>query len=269
MALYNLNIRSRYLKGDSEILVIMPDKPRDVEAADFYGSAEKYKVLWLLHGGYGDCSDWVRKSMIELYACENDLVVVMPSAMNSQYSSWPNFAVGYDVYGFFFDELMPLIYGWFPVSRRREDNYIAGLSMGGGGAFKYALSNPEKFAAAAVLSWAPEDYSKNSPTSPLTLNLIEAYGGEEKFLQSRDNGWALAEKAAAAGGLPKMYFGIGDKDFFIDRFRLFEEYAGKIGLEGEFHIVPGYRHEWRYWNLAIEEVLRFFGITAGDKGMPF
>lgn len=269
MALYNLNIRSRFLKGDSEIMVIMPDKPRDIQAKDFYASGEKYKVLWLLHGGYGDGSDWIRKSMIELYACENDLVVVMPSAMNSQYSSWPNFAVGYDMYGFFFDELMPLIYGWFPVSRRREDNFIAGLSMGGGGAFKYALSNPEKFAGAAVLSWAPENYTENKPTSPLTMNLIDAYGGEEAFMQSRDNAWDLAGKAVSTGNLPKMYFGIGSDDFFFDRFKLFKAYAKEIGLEGQFHVEPGYKHEWRYWDLAIQEVLTYFGIVSGDKGTPF
>jgi Na+-driven multidrug efflux pump len=45
-----------------------------------------------------------------------------------------------------------MVYGWLPVSARREDNFIAGLSMGGRGTIKYAVNHPERFAAAAVLS---------------------------------------------------------------------------------------------------------------------
>ena len=77
--------------------------------------------------------------------------------------------MGYDMFDYLTEELMPLIYGWLPVSDKREDNFISGLSMGGGGALKYAVNHPEKFAAAAILS-APatnlEDISPDSPLSP-------------------------------------------------------------------------------------------------------
>ena len=95
--------------------------------------------------------------MIETYACENDLVVVMPSALNSSYTNWDGFAQGYSMYDFVLEELMPLVYGWLPVSQKREDNFIAGLSMGGGGTLKFALTAPERFAAAAVLSSCARD----------------------------------------------------------------------------------------------------------------
>jgi putative tributyrin esterase len=99
-------------------------------------------VLWLLHGTFGDHTDWLRKSNIELYACEKQLIVVMPSALNSYYSNWDRCMMGYGMYDFLTEELMPLVYSWFPASDKREDNFISGLSMGGGGTLKYALGHP-------------------------------------------------------------------------------------------------------------------------------
>ena len=94
MALLTFNFESQYLNNNHEISVILPDKPREVEPAAFYGSGKKYKVLWLLHGTFGDHSDWIRKSNIELYACEKDLIVVMPSGLNANYANWERFSIG-------------------------------------------------------------------------------------------------------------------------------------------------------------------------------
>ena len=119
MALMNLNFQSQYLGGNTEITVILPDKPWQADAKEFYSGGKKYKVLWLLHGTFGDHTDWLRKSNIELYACEKDLIVVCPSGMNANYANWPIFGTGYAMYDFLFEELMPLIYGWLPASDKR------------------------------------------------------------------------------------------------------------------------------------------------------
>ena len=152
MSILTYNFESEYLKNNHEVTVILPDKPRALTPEEFYRSGRKYKVLWLLHGTFGDHTDWVRKTNIEMYATERNLVVVMPSALNSNYSNWDKVMMGYDMFDYLTEELMPLIYGWLPVSDKREDNFISGLSMGGGGALKYAVNHPEKFAAAAILS---------------------------------------------------------------------------------------------------------------------
>ena len=152
MSLVTFNFESQYLGNNHTVGIILPDKPRSQTPAEFYGNGKKYKVLWLLHGTFGDYSDWLRKSMIELYACENDLIVVMPSALNSNYANWPSFGTGFNMYDYIFEELMPLVYNWFPASDKREDNYIAGLSMGGTGASKYAINFPQYFAGAIILS---------------------------------------------------------------------------------------------------------------------
>ncbi|MFN2166501.1 MAG: alpha/beta hydrolase, partial [Anaerolineae bacterium] len=148
MALLQLDFESQFLNGNTQVSIILPDKPRDQTPGDFYGSGTRYKVLWLLHGTFGDHSDWIRKSSIELYACENDLIVVMPSALNSDYVNWDDCMMGYGMFDFLIQELMPLVQNWLPASDKREDNFVAGLSMGGGGSLMYALNYPEKFAGA-------------------------------------------------------------------------------------------------------------------------
>ena len=155
MALLHMSFTSKYLSGTTDVNVILPDLSYGQEPKDLYGSGEKYKVLWLLHGTYGDYSDWLRKSNVELYATEKKIAVVMPSAMNTNYVDWGTFAMGYQAYSYFFEELMPMVYGWLPVSDRREDNFIAGLSMGGRGACVYAFSKPERFHAVYSFSASP------------------------------------------------------------------------------------------------------------------
>ena len=70
MALVQFYHESRYLKGNQQVWIILPDLAKDKTPKEFYGSGKKYKVLWLLHGTFGDASDWVRKSNVELYAIE-------------------------------------------------------------------------------------------------------------------------------------------------------------------------------------------------------
>ena len=162
MALVRMNFFSKYLNSNHEIGIILPDMPFTGEPKEFYTAGKKYKVLWLLHGTFGDYSDWIRKSMIELYAAEKDLIVVMPSALNTVYENWPDTMLGINMWDYFFDELMPMVYSWFPASDKKEDNYIAGLSMGGRGTMKYVCAHPEKFAAAAILSSAPYTSSSSA-----------------------------------------------------------------------------------------------------------
>jgi S-formylglutathione hydrolase FrmB len=265
-----MNFESQYLRNNTEISIILPDKPRDQEPAEFYGSGAKYKVLWLLHGTYGDHTDWLRKSSIELYACEKNLAVVMPSALNSNYSNWDDFAIGYSMYDFMTEELMPLIYNWFPISDKREDNYIAGLSMGGGGSIKFAVNHPEKFAAAAILSSAPRNLRAIDleTANARTLTSIKNAGGLEAYVDSYENAWDKLAELNGKGVLPRLYFACGTEDFLRERFDEFKRYAQEIKLDATFEDGPG-GHEWRFWDTYIQKALVFFGLDDGDAGNPF
>ena len=273
MALLNLNFMSMFLSGNTEITVILPDIDYTAKPVEFYSSGEKYKVLWLLHGTFGDHTDWLRKSNIEVYATEKKLAVVMASALNSNYSNWPAAMMGYNMYDFLTKELMPLVYGWFPVSDRREDNFIAGLSMGGRGTIKFAVNYPELFSAAAVLSAAPVDFSKlghgiKKPfldiDEPRLKATIENAGGLEAYINSEENVWKILDEYVRNGEqekLPRLFFACGEDDVLIyANFKEFRSYFEKAGLKAEWFTAPGFQHEWRFWDLAIQKALVFFGL---------
>ena len=268
MSLVTLNFESEYLGNNHNVGIILPDRPHQVPSREFYGNGKKYKVLWLLHGTYGDYSDWIRKSMIELYASERDLIVVMPSAMNSNYANWPSFGTGFNMFDYLTEELMPLVYNWFPASDAREDNFIAGLSMGGRGTCVYAFNHPELFAGAAILSANPSDFRKMKDSGTpmwerMKKSAINFEGGEEEFIDSYQNTVkVLREQAAKGVKLPKFFIGAGEEDKRImqdlpETKALLQE----LGIENvQYHTVPGLAHEWRYWDIAIQKALDFFGI---------
>jgi len=272
-------LESQHLVGSTTVTVLLPDRPREEAPRDYYAAGQEFKVVWLLHGTFGDHLDWLRRTNIDLYAAEKGVAVVMPSALNSNYSNWPDFSLGYDMFSFVTEELMPLVHGWLPVSNRREDNFIAGLSMGGRGTIKFATSRPELFAAAAALSASPVEYDRVL-TEDLLANgtgmfaermrgMVANAGGLDTFLNSDENVWRSLDEKAAAGVLPRLFFACGTEDALVaPELRAFETHASQLGLDAEFWFAPGYRHEWRFWDLAIQRALEFFGLENNPSN-PF
>ena len=273
MALLHLNFSSKCLGGSTDVNIIMPDLPRTTEPAEFYSAPKKYPVLWLLHGTYGDYSDWVRKSNVELYACEKELIVVMPSAQNTDYANWDGFGVGYRAEDYLTEELMPLIYGWLPASSRREDNYIAGLSMGGRGAVMYAFAHPEKFAAVYSMSCVPQDMraQANDPVwGARNKNRLANTGGLEGWLASDQNTWDKTKEMARRGDLPRLIFSCGTKDpLMYASFVKFRAYAEELGLKAEYRETEGFSHEWRFWELCVRDAVETFFPSDEKAGNGF
>src|SRR5215211_3786089 len=108
-------------------------------------------VLYLLHGLSDDDTIWLRRTSIERYVAPLGLAVVMPQVHRSFYTDEH---YGGRYWTFLSEELPDLVGSWFQVSQRREDTFVAGLSMGGYGALKWALRQAGRFAAAACLSGA-------------------------------------------------------------------------------------------------------------------
>ena len=269
MSLVHLNFESKYLRGNTDVNIILPDLPKGVDPEAFYCGGKKYPVLWLFHGGMGDYSDWVRKTNIEVYAAEHDLIVVMPSALNSSYCNWPHFGGGYNHHDYVIHELMPMVYAWFPASRNREDNFMAGLSMGGQATWKFAVNYPDRFAACAMLSAPTFDYAakyaeeKSAGRVTGQTDLVEMYGGVEAFNKTRENARGVVKALVDAGRtseLPRLFASAGENDVHVDEFRETVDFFRNLGIPVEYKEVPGFAHEWRFWDLAIQDALKFFGF---------
>jgi S-formylglutathione hydrolase FrmB len=141
MGLMHFSFLPQSLGYHTNVYIILPyDSSKEMKP---------YQVLYLLHGGGGNAMDWIRFSCIERYAEENNIAVVMPEVSNSFYA---DMAHGYRYYTYLTEELPMVLNSILPLSDQREDRFVAGFSMGGYGAFKWAFDKPEYFAAAANLS---------------------------------------------------------------------------------------------------------------------
>lgn len=207
---------------------------------------------------------------VETYACERGLIVVMPSAYNSYYGKWPRAFGGLEAADYFTEELMPLIYAWLPASQAREDNFIAGLSMGGQGAIKFCAGHPEKFAACAMLSAAALDYeelyrAEQQGPDHAHADYVDANGGIEKFMAGEENTRGVLRDLGASGRvgeLPPIYMEAGDRDHHFQEFEAFAGFMKELGIPVRLNISEGYGHEWRFWDIGIQHALDFFeGIS--------
>ncbi len=293
MSLVHFQFESQCLCGNTDVNIVLPDKPRDCSPEDFFGSGKRYKVLWLLHGTFGDYSDWLRKSNIELYACERDLIVVMPSGLNAMYENWGNFCLGFQCFNYLFEELMPLITNWFPASKDPKDHFVAGLSMGGRGALRYGLARPEKFGGIASLSYVPWNYEKPEELAQMKTiaamdrrelethagtcegefnpgstmlrhrNDMDKWGGLDAYLASPENAWPRMKDFAKLENPPKLYLCCGTEDplFYTNgNYDAFLEYLDGLGLDYAHSEGPG-AHEWRVWDRDIQLVMDYFGLV--------
>lgn len=289
MALITLDFESAYMGSNQNVNIIMPDKPRNLSCQQFYGNKEKYKVLWLLHGTFGGYSDWIRKSNIETYACEREMIVVMPGIGNADYENWQTFTLGLNSDKYITEELMPMIYNWFPASEKREDNFIAGLSMGGKGTLMFALKYPQLFSKAAVLSFIPSDmenqkeeleklYSKTIDEvisdgdvmhrSQRLYNCMHNMGSVEAYMNSYYN-LRKKLKEADVSKLPELLFACGTEDsIFAGEITSFKQFLKEINLEVKWTMGPG-DHEWRVWERDIQIALDFFSKENTVKGNAF
>jgi S-formylglutathione hydrolase FrmB len=122
------------------------------------GRARPYDVLYLLHGGAGTWADWSTSGEIvdTLAGTDFDGIVVMPEGGRAGwYSDWPgrtdgNFAPQWET--FHIGQLVPWVDANFNTSGTRSGRVIAGLSMGGYGALRYAGRHPDLFSAVGAFS---------------------------------------------------------------------------------------------------------------------
>ena len=267
MAHLDVAFFSSALQKNTEITVILPSISADdflfnENHPDYYNKDKKFQTLYLLHGSYGDYMDWTLLSSVYRYAQENCVAVVMPSGENSSYV---NMVHGEAYQKFISEELPAFCTAVFPLSLKREDTFIAGLSMGGYGAFRSALEHPERFGAVASLSGsidkAQQVNTKEAHTSKMPLNYRLAVMGEDLSLNGTKDDLRLLLKKRVGENveLPKMYHCIGEDDFLREAGENYLAYAKELGVDIEYHLFPGV-HDWKFWDTHIQDVFEWLPL---------
>jgi putative tributyrin esterase len=253
MILTEVNFFSETLGLGCTMHVLLPQRP----LADAQKKPkQKFRTLYLLHGHSDDHTAWQRWTSIERYVEGLNLAVVMPAVHLSFYN---DMAHGGKYWQFISEEVPALVRDIFPLSSDRKDNFVAGLSMGGYGAFKLALTHPDRYAAAASLSGALDIREVVKPhADPRSKAWLEemrtVFGDLSKVPGSKHDLFTLAKKLAKGRVKPRLYQCCGTEDeLYADNVR-FRDAVRKLPLDLTYEEGPG-QHNWAYWDKMIQSVL--------------
>ena len=271
MAFIHMNLISKSLMRTVPVNVIIPaDKPALPGMP--VRENKPYKTLYLLHGVLGSYVDWVNGTRIQRFAEMNDLVVVMPSGENSFYVDMPG---GNDNYGEFVGkELVELTRKIFPLSHKREDTFIGGLSMGGYGAIRNGLKYHETFGYIIGLSSAliTEDLAERNEDDNVmfyqTKSFAErCFGDLIKLQQSDMNPKYLVQKLKEQKiEFPKLYLACGKEDGLLPKSEDFVRFLKENEIDVTYETGPG-AHEWDFWDTYVERAIQWLPTESTMEGL--
>ena len=252
----NLVLTSKILKGDRKYAVYLPP--------DYETSQRSYPVLYLLHGGGDDQTGWVQfgevlnitdKAIRDGIA--TPMVIIMPDANTGRRGYFNSMKGDFRYEDFFFEELMPFVEKKYRIKAEKHYRAVAGLSMGGGGSFMYALHHPELFSSACPLSASTgpitlEDARNNMKRDTITVteDQLTAYYNRHSA-HAMVNAMPDSQKKAV-----RWYIDCGDDDFLYEGNSLIHIAMRKKEIPHEFRIRDGV-HSWTYWRTSLPQVLEF------------
>lgn len=256
----NLSMESKILNMDRKYAIYLPP--------DYETSQRSYPVLYLLHGGGDDQTGWVQFGEVKRITDEvikngkaTAMIIVMPDA-NTGVRGYTNDAGGEWRYeDFFFDEFMPYIEKTYRIKNEKRYRAIAGLSMGGGGTFYYALHRPDLFASACPLSASARTIDKDGAKSYLVRRGMKKASEEqvEDWVRKYNIHEIIENMPAGQKKAVRWFIDCGDDDFLYEGNSLIHISMRKNDIPHEFRIRDG-KHDWTYWRDSLYEVLNFISI---------
>ena len=253
----NLSMKSEILNMERKFAIYLPP--------DYETSQRDYPVLYLLHGSGDNQTGWVQfgevlriadKAILE--GSSTAMIVVMPDADTGQRGYFNSISGDWRYEDFFFQELMPFVENEYRIRKDKRYRAVAGLSMGGGGAFVYALRHPELFSSACPLSascgpLSMEDmdrYKLREGMDNATAAELEAYYKKHSVLDMVKNMPDEQKKAV------RWFIDCGDDDFLYEGNSLVHIEMRKNNIPHEYRVRNG-GHTWTYWRESLPVVLSF------------
>lgn len=237
MALIQMDFMAESIQRITSVNVLLPvDASSGVQAGPF-------PALYLLHGYEGNYMDWVSYTRIARLAPALGLAVVMPSGENAYYLDFPERAEYFETY--IASELVAFTRNAFPLSTRREDTFLAGLSMGGGGALRIGLRHSGVFGKVAALS------------AGITVEQEAKELGHDADLAK-----TLQDALARRVPLPELFLSIGTEDPLLQVNRDYHALLQRCGVSHTYEEHPG-GHTWDYWDGHLPDMLGWLLPQSG------
>jgi len=258
-------MKSEILKMDRKYAVYLPP--------DYETSERSYPVLYLLYGMGDDQTGWIQfgeilriADKLILEGTATPMIVIMPDANTEKVGYFNSIEGNWNYEDFFFKELMPYVEKKYRIKGEKRFRAIAGLSMGGGGSFMYAMHRPKLFSSACPLSayTGPlkieqlKDHLKNFNSTVTDENKIQSYFEHHNAI------WLVENTEAKKLKSVKWFIDCGDDDFLYEGNSLIHIAMRKKEIPHEYRVRNG-AHNWTYWRDSLPEVLSFVSDTFHQK----
>jgi enterochelin esterase-like enzyme len=204
-----------------------------------------FKTMYLLHGYMGNNSTLQLEGWpVGPWAERFGMAIIMPEGENHFYVD--DFARR-DFYGEFIGrELVEFTRRLLPLSNKREDTVIAGLSMGGYGALRNGMKYSDVFGHVISASAANvRDEMREATDEPnavgATRGFFASVFGDLDTVEETDRSLdgAARDLAASSRPRPDIFFGCGENDFLKYPNRHLRDTLVSLGIEHEYSESPG------------------------------
>ena len=208
-----------------------------------------YKTLYLLHGAGGDHTSWILNTRIADYVNNRNIAVVMPSGKNRFYV---NNEYGKNFYTYITEELVSQCEQWFDISRKAEDRYIAGMSMGGYGAVYAGLKKPSMYNTVFHI----QDFLiyLSVTISRKGIDMFPVFGTRQQLIDNNYDLYTLINQAENVQ--TKYVIACGTQDPRIHMSRQLSEALTNGGIPNVYRESPG-AHDFAYWDYCIEQTVKY------------
>lgn len=251
MAKILLSHLSMELNRHVDVTILLPD-------ALFLGQKKvaDVPVLYLLHGLSGSHEAYTRFTSIEEFARNKQIIIVLPDGDNSFYTD----SVTDDkYYSYIQHELPHFISQLLPISDKPENTYIAGNSMGGYGALKLALTEPEKFGAIGLFSALTQIQFAVENQNEFRFNIPGIFGTNDLLGTEHDIFTLLKNDVENGKKIPPIFSRCGTEDFLLESNHNFNLLANQLQITFDYKETSG-AHTWNFWNDAVKEFLDWLPI---------
>lgn len=260
MAFFQVNFYSKALKRLVSLNALVPVDTFEVPGQEKVERGPM-KSLYLLHGYSGNHLDWISGSTIQEISLMHNLAVFMPSGENHFYLDDTDKGQLYAE--FVGQELLEFTRNVFPISAKREDTFIGGLSMGGYGALRNGLKYSHNFSGIIALSSALitkniAGISRDFKDPIADYNYYRSVFGDLNGLlgSDKDPEALILGLVRDHAVIPRIYMACGTEDFLLRENRDYHAYLTSQGVEHTYVEGPG-AHEWKFWNEYIEQAVKW------------
>ena len=230
-----------------------------------------YPTLYLLHGLMGNSGRWLYNTNIKELAENMGIAVIMPSGENSFYLDIPvkNGCLG-DFGAYIGQELVEATRALFPLSAKREDTFIAGMSMGGYGALRNGLKYHETFGRIAVFAGAVHFYEYTREWVYRDGNVageLENFEPLDETEKTDRNPRVLIREIQALNQkdgqnhFPALYMTCGEQDALLGANRQLAMALKEAGADVIFAPAEG-RHDAAFCARKLPDVLHWLGTNT-------